>query len=121
MHDADGVLDTAGGETQAGSWVALRPSGTLVSNVQTPEADKAAAHGPAACSSSSNRTAPDWRRSPLRSTMAASKRSSNSRSAAGDAHRVRDPADAASAGKVVLGVREDRETLRVLFHRDIRK
>ncbi|MFJ6837900.1 hypothetical protein [Streptomyces sp. NPDC091209] len=65
VHDADGVLDAAGGETQARSWVALRPSGTLVSDVQTPEADKAAAHGPAACSSSSNRTAPDWRRSRL--------------------------------------------------------
>jgi NADPH:quinone reductase-like Zn-dependent oxidoreductase len=45
VRDADVVLDTVGGETQYRSWAALRPGGILVSIVQPPNRDDAAAHG----------------------------------------------------------------------------
>ncbi|MFD8817448.1 NADP-dependent oxidoreductase [Streptomyces sp. NPDC059627] len=45
VHDADVVLDTVGGETLSRSWAALRPGGVLVSIVQPPDQDAAAAKG----------------------------------------------------------------------------
>ncbi|MEV7035647.1 NADP-dependent oxidoreductase [Streptomyces sp. NPDC093272] len=45
VDGADVVLDTVGGETLARSWPVLRPGGTLVSIVQPPDADDAAARG----------------------------------------------------------------------------
>ncbi|GGN00025.1 NADP-dependent oxidoreductase [Streptomyces fuscichromogenes] len=45
VHGADVVLDTVGGETQSRSWAALRPGGILVSIVQPPDQDAAAAKG----------------------------------------------------------------------------
>ncbi|MCX4530263.1 NADP-dependent oxidoreductase [Streptomyces sp. NBC_00841] len=44
VRDADVVLDLVGGETQDRSWVTLRPGGTLISIVQPPDPEKAAAH-----------------------------------------------------------------------------
>jgi NADPH:quinone reductase-like Zn-dependent oxidoreductase len=44
-RDVDVVLDTIGGETQERSWQVLKPGGVLVSLVQPPAAEKAAALG----------------------------------------------------------------------------
>ena len=44
-RDVDVVLDTVGGETQERSWKVLKRGGVLVSLVQPPPAEKAAAHG----------------------------------------------------------------------------
>ena len=44
-RDVDVVLDTIGGETQERSWQVLKRGGVLVSLVQPPPAEKAAAHG----------------------------------------------------------------------------
>jgi NADPH:quinone reductase-like Zn-dependent oxidoreductase len=44
-RDVDVVLDTVGGETQDRSWRVLKRGGILVSLVQPPPAEKAAAHG----------------------------------------------------------------------------
>jgi NADPH:quinone reductase-like Zn-dependent oxidoreductase len=41
----DVVLDTIGGDTQERSWQVLRPGGILVSTVQAPSQETAAAHG----------------------------------------------------------------------------
>jgi NADPH:quinone reductase-like Zn-dependent oxidoreductase len=41
----DVVLDTVGGDTQARSWAVLNPGGILVSVIQPPSAETAAAHG----------------------------------------------------------------------------
>ena len=43
VHDVDVVLDTVGGETQQRSWGVLKPGGILVSLVQPPSAETAAA------------------------------------------------------------------------------
>ncbi|MFD7876212.1 NADP-dependent oxidoreductase [Streptomyces sp. NPDC059766] len=45
VGDVDVVLDTVGGDTLTRSWATLRPGGTLVSIVQPPDPDDAAAHG----------------------------------------------------------------------------
>jgi len=45
VHDVDVVLDTIGGETQERSWKVLKRGGILVSIVQPPSQEKAAAHG----------------------------------------------------------------------------
>jgi NADPH:quinone reductase-like Zn-dependent oxidoreductase len=45
VHDVDLVLDTIGGNTQERSWRVLKRGGLLVSVVQPPAQDKAAAHG----------------------------------------------------------------------------
>ncbi|MGW7367097.1 NADP-dependent oxidoreductase [Streptomyces sp. NPDC054841] len=45
VRDADVVFDLVGGETLERSWVTLRPGGILVSIVQPPDQEKAAAHG----------------------------------------------------------------------------
>lgn len=45
VHDADVVFDTVGGETQERSWKALRKGGILVSIVQPPSEQTAAANG----------------------------------------------------------------------------
>jgi NADPH:quinone reductase-like Zn-dependent oxidoreductase len=44
-RDVDVVLDTIGGETQERSWPVLKRGGVLVSLVEPPSAEKAAAHG----------------------------------------------------------------------------
>ncbi len=44
-HDVDVVLDTIGGDTQQRSWGVLKPGGILVSVIQAPSAEEAAAHG----------------------------------------------------------------------------
>lgn len=45
VHGVDVVLDTVGGDTQARSWGVLKPGGILVSVIQAPSAETAAAHG----------------------------------------------------------------------------
>ena len=45
VHDVDVVLDTVGGDTQERSWGVLKPGGMLVSTVQPPAEETAAAHG----------------------------------------------------------------------------
>jgi NADPH:quinone reductase-like Zn-dependent oxidoreductase len=45
VRDADVVLDTIGGDTQERSWRVLKRGGTLVSLVQPPSPEKAAAQG----------------------------------------------------------------------------
>ena len=45
MHNVDVVLDTVGGDTQQRSWSVLKPGGILVSTVQAPSEEIAAAHG----------------------------------------------------------------------------
>jgi NADPH:quinone reductase-like Zn-dependent oxidoreductase len=45
VREADAVLDTIGGDTQDRSWKVLKRSGVLVSIVQPPPQDTAAAHG----------------------------------------------------------------------------
>lgn len=45
VSDVDVVLDTIGGETQHRSWGVLKPGGILVSIVQAPSEETAAAHG----------------------------------------------------------------------------
>jgi NADPH:quinone reductase-like Zn-dependent oxidoreductase len=44
VHDMDVVLDTFGGETLDRSWSVLKPGGILLSTVQAPSAEMAAAH-----------------------------------------------------------------------------
>lgn len=44
-HDVDVVLDTVGGDTQQRSWQVLKPGGILVSTIQPPSQEEAAAHG----------------------------------------------------------------------------
>jgi len=44
VHNVDAVLDTVGGEVQARSWGTLKPGGILLSIVQPPSAETAAAH-----------------------------------------------------------------------------
>jgi NADPH:quinone reductase-like Zn-dependent oxidoreductase len=44
VHDVDVVLDTVGGETQQRSWAVLKPGGLLLSPVQPPSEEEAAAH-----------------------------------------------------------------------------
>ncbi|PYI85308.1 MAG: NADPH:quinone reductase [Verrucomicrobia bacterium] len=45
VHDVDVLLDTIGGDTQERSWKVLKRGGILVSIVQPPSQEKAAAHG----------------------------------------------------------------------------
>jgi len=45
VHDVDVVLDTVGGDTQERSWSTLKPGGILVSIVQPPSQEAAAAYG----------------------------------------------------------------------------
>lgn len=45
VRGVDVVLDTVGGETQERSWNVLRPNGILVSTLQAPSPETAAAHG----------------------------------------------------------------------------
>ena len=45
VRDVDVVFDTIGGETQERSWRVLKPGGILVSIVQPPATENAAAHG----------------------------------------------------------------------------
>lgn len=45
VKDADIVLDLVGGETQQRSWKVLKPGGILISTVQPPSEEIAAAHG----------------------------------------------------------------------------
>ena len=45
VHDVDVVLDTVGGETQQRSWATLKQGGILVSVIQQPSEEAAAAHG----------------------------------------------------------------------------
>jgi NADPH:quinone reductase-like Zn-dependent oxidoreductase len=45
VEDVDVVLDTAGGDTQERSWGVLKPGGMLVSTIQQPSEETAAAHG----------------------------------------------------------------------------
>lgn len=45
VRDVDVVLDTIGGDTQQRSWAVLKPGGILVSTVQPPSEERAAAHG----------------------------------------------------------------------------
>jgi len=45
VKDVDVVLDLVGGETQQRSWKVLKPGGILVSTVQPPSEETAAAHG----------------------------------------------------------------------------
>jgi NADPH:quinone reductase-like Zn-dependent oxidoreductase len=45
VRDVDVVLDTVGGETQERSWGVLKPGGMLVSVIQPPSAETAAARG----------------------------------------------------------------------------
>jgi NADPH:quinone reductase-like Zn-dependent oxidoreductase len=45
VHDVDVVLDTIGGDTQERSWAVLKPGGILVSVIQPPSPEVAAAHG----------------------------------------------------------------------------
>ena len=44
VHDVDIVLDTIGGETLERSWKVLKPGGILVSTIQPPSEESAAAH-----------------------------------------------------------------------------
>ena len=44
-HGVDVVLDTVGGDTQERSWSLLKPGGMLVSTIQPPSEEKAAALG----------------------------------------------------------------------------
>lgn len=45
VHNADVVLDTVGGDTQARSWSTLKPGGILVSVIQAPSEESTAAYG----------------------------------------------------------------------------
>lgn len=45
VHDADIVLDLIGGDTQERSWAVLKPGGILISTIQPPSEESAAAHG----------------------------------------------------------------------------
>lgn len=45
VHDVDVVLDTIGGDTQERSWSTLKRGGILVSTIQAPSEETAAAHG----------------------------------------------------------------------------
>ena len=45
VRDVDVVFDTVGGDTQERSWKVLKPGGILVSILQAPSEEKAAAHG----------------------------------------------------------------------------
>jgi NADPH:quinone reductase-like Zn-dependent oxidoreductase len=45
VKDVDIVLDTIGGDTQERSWGVLKPGGILISTVQPPSPETAAAHG----------------------------------------------------------------------------
>jgi NADPH:quinone reductase-like Zn-dependent oxidoreductase len=45
VRDVDVVLDLVGGDTQQRSWAVLKPGGILVSTIQQPSEEMAAAHG----------------------------------------------------------------------------
>jgi NADPH:quinone reductase-like Zn-dependent oxidoreductase len=45
VRDVDVVLDLVGGDTQQRSWAVLKPGGILLSTVQPPSEETAAAHG----------------------------------------------------------------------------
>jgi NADPH:quinone reductase-like Zn-dependent oxidoreductase len=45
VHDVDAVLDTITGETMERSWQVLKKGGILVSILEPPKPEKAAAHG----------------------------------------------------------------------------
>jgi NADPH:quinone reductase-like Zn-dependent oxidoreductase len=45
VHDVDVVLGLIGGDTQQRSWSVLKPGGILISTVQPPSEETAAAHG----------------------------------------------------------------------------
>ena len=45
VGDVDVVLDTVGGDTQERSWSLLKPGGILLSTIQAPSEETAAAHG----------------------------------------------------------------------------
>ncbi len=45
VHDVDVVLDLVGGDTLERSWSVLKPGGILISTVQPPSEETAAAHG----------------------------------------------------------------------------
>jgi NADPH:quinone reductase-like Zn-dependent oxidoreductase len=45
VRDVDVVLDLVGGDTQQRSWAVLKPGGILISTVQPPAEETAAAHG----------------------------------------------------------------------------
>lgn len=45
VRDVDVVLDLIGGDTQQRSWAVLKPGGILISTVQPPSEETAAAHG----------------------------------------------------------------------------
>jgi NADPH:quinone reductase-like Zn-dependent oxidoreductase len=45
VRDVDVVLDTVGGDTQQRSWAVLKPGGILISTLQAPSEEIAAAHG----------------------------------------------------------------------------
>lgn len=45
VRDVDVVLDLVGGDTQARSWAVLKPGGILISTIQPPSEEAAAAHG----------------------------------------------------------------------------
>jgi NADPH:quinone reductase-like Zn-dependent oxidoreductase len=45
VHGVDVVLDTVGGDTQERSWSVLKPGGMLVSTIQPPSEERAAARG----------------------------------------------------------------------------
>jgi NADPH:quinone reductase-like Zn-dependent oxidoreductase len=45
VRDVDVVLDMMGGDTQARSWSLLKPGGILISTIQPPSEEAAAAHG----------------------------------------------------------------------------
>jgi NADPH:quinone reductase-like Zn-dependent oxidoreductase len=45
VRDVDVVLDLIGGDTQQRSWAVMRPGGILISTIQPPSEETAAAHG----------------------------------------------------------------------------
>jgi NADPH:quinone reductase-like Zn-dependent oxidoreductase len=45
VRDVDVVLDLIGGDTQQRSWAVLKPGGMLISTIQQPSEETAAAHG----------------------------------------------------------------------------
>src|SRR2546430_10272701 len=59
-RDVDVVLDTIGGETQERSWQVLKRGGVLVSLVQPPSVEKAAARGARGFLAGKSQTAENW-------------------------------------------------------------